>query len=98
MNLLARLHLPCQRSAAYHAPTPSQTLVPTGVQGAFGGGQWMIEGHGVEPDVQVDNLPWSTYLGSDAQLEAAVSYLLGEIETKPLPPIQAPPRPTRGVP
>jgi tricorn protease len=52
-----------------------------GVYGAEG--QWLIEGHGVEPDLVVDNLPHATFGGQDAQLEAAVAHLLAEIERDP---------------
>ena len=31
-------------------------------------GKWLIEGHGVEPDIVVDNLPHGTFAGNDAQL------------------------------
>ncbi len=33
-------------------------------------GEWLIEGHGVEPDVVVDNPPHATFKGEDAQLKA----------------------------
>ena len=39
--------------------------------GVFGPeGKWLIEGHGVDPDIVVDNLPHATFEGQDAQLEA----------------------------
>jgi len=38
-------------------------------------GIWLIEGHGVDPDIVVDNLPHATFAGQDAQLEAAIRYL-----------------------
>jgi tricorn protease len=53
----------------------------TGVYGAEG--RWLIEGHGVEPDVVVENLPHATFEGVDAQLEAATKHLLAEIEKDP---------------
>ena len=34
-------------------------------------GKWLIEGHGVDPDLTVDNLPHRTFEGEDAQLKAA---------------------------
>jgi tricorn protease len=43
-------------------------------------GKWLIEGHGVDPDVIVDNLPHATFAGSDAQLDAAIKYLQDEIK------------------
>jgi tricorn protease len=53
-------------------------------------GTWLIEGHGVDPDIVVDNPPHTTFEGGDAQLDAAVRYLLEEIRTKP---VQVPPAP-----
>jgi tricorn protease len=48
-------------------------------------GKWLIEGHGVDPDVVVDNLPHATFAGSDAQLDAAIKYLQEEIQKDPRP-------------
>ena len=53
-------------------------------------GQWLIEGHGVDPDIVVDNLPHATFNGRDAQLEAAVKHLEELIRKDPRP---VPPRP-----
>ncbi len=52
-------------------------------------GEWLIEGHGFEPDIVVDNLPHSTFNGEDAQLKAAIDHLLKLIEEDPreLPPV-----------
>ncbi len=58
-------------------------------------GAWLIEGHGVDPDVVVDNLPHATFKGEDAQLKAAVEYLLGKIAAEPIPPVVAPPHPKK---
>ena len=38
-------------------------------------GEWLIEGHGFEPDIVVDNLPHETFNGKDAQLDAAIELL-----------------------
>jgi tricorn protease len=38
-------------------------------------GKWIIEGHGVDPDIVVDNLPYATSQGKDAQLDAAIDFL-----------------------
>ena len=48
-------------------------------------GKWLIEGHGVDPDIVVDNLPHATFAGGDAQLDAAVKYLQDEIKKDPRP-------------
>src|SRR5215469_5504713 len=52
-----------------------------GVYGA--NGKWLIEGHGVDPDLVVDNLPHASFSGSDAQLDAAVRCLNEEILKDP---------------
>jgi tricorn protease len=69
------------------------TAAETGVYGPEG--QWLIEGHGVEPDVVVDNLPNATFLGQDAQLDAAVKHLLDLIKTKPVTVPPPPPYPIK---
>jgi tricorn protease len=60
----------------------------TGVYGPEG--EWLIEGHGVDPDIVVDNLPHATFQGKDAQLEAAVKYLREKIQKEP---VEVPPHP-----
>jgi tricorn protease len=54
--------------------------------------QWIIENHGVAPDMKVETSPGELLAGHDAQLEAAVNYLMGELKQHPggLPP--PPPR------
>lgn len=50
-------------------------------------GDWIIEGHGVDPDIVVDINPFEDYLGKDAQLEKAVEVLKAELKDyKALPP------------
>ncbi len=58
-----------------------------GVYGADG--KWRIEGHGFVPDIEVDNLPHSTFNGKDAQLEAAIRHLQELIKEDPrdVPPV-----------
>ena len=69
--------------------TASNRLVDKGIAsapefGVFGPeGTWLIEGHGVEPDIAVDNLPHATFAGGDAQLQRAVDYLLTKIAEQP---------------
>jgi len=53
-------------------------------------GKWLIEGHGVDPDIVVDDPPHQTFGGEDAQLEAAINYLKQEIKDHP---IEIPPPP-----
>ena len=64
------------------------TAAEIGVYGPEG--QWLIEGHGVEPDITVDNLPHATYRGEDAQLLRAIEYLQEQIRLKP---VEVPPPP-----
>jgi tricorn protease len=69
--------------------TGSNVLVDRGVataaeMGVFGPErQWLIEGHGVDPDIVVDNLPHATFNGKDAQLEAAIKHLQDLIKKDP---------------
>ncbi len=71
-------------------------IATTGENGVFGPeGKWLIEGHGVEPDIVVDNLPHATFEGKDAQLEAAIAYLQGEIKAHPIPHPEAPKYPDK---
>ena len=44
---------------------------------------WIIENHGVEPDIVVDNRPDLVVKGKDPQLEAAIDYLMKKIKEKP---------------
>ncbi len=46
--------------------------------------KWLIEGHGVDPDMVVDNPPHAAFEGRDAQLEAAIQYLGKLIKEKPV--------------
>jgi len=77
------------------------TLVDKGIataaeSGVFGPeGQWLIEGHGVEPDIVVDNLPHATFNGNDAQLEAAIKHLQELIKLHPIKTPPAPPYPDK---
>ena len=64
--------------------------------GVYGpNGKWLIEGHGVDPDMVVDNLPHATFAGSDAQIDAAIKYLQDEIRKDPRPVPQHPPYPNK---
>ncbi|MFT5788844.1 MAG: tricorn protease [Shewanella sp.] len=46
-------------------------------------GSWIIEGRGVSPDIEVDNLPFATFMGKDAQLEKAMDYLQQALKEQP---------------
>jgi tricorn protease len=69
------------------------TAAETGVYGPEG--KWLIEGHGVDPDIFVDNLPHATFGGRDAQLEAAIKLLQEEIRKDPRPVPEHPPYPNK---
>jgi tricorn protease len=58
-------------------------------------GKWLIEGHGVDPDIVVDDLPHATFAGGDAQLDEAVKYLQSEIKKDPRPVPKAPEYPNK---
>lgn len=49
-------------------------------------GQWLIEGVGVIPDVEVDNLPAATFKGQDRQLEVAIELLRKKMQEAPVKP------------
>ena len=65
----------------------------TGVYGPEGA--WLIEGHGVDPDIVVDNLPHATFEGKDIQLEAAVKHLQELIKKQPVDVPKHPPYPDK---
>jgi tricorn protease len=46
-------------------------------------GSWVIEGHGVEPDIEVDNDPDALLEGRDPQLERAIEEVLKRIREDP---------------
>ena len=58
-------------------------------------GTWGIEGHGVDPDIEVIDDPAEMLEGGDPQLEAAVEQLLEELKTKAYVPPQRPAAPDR---
>jgi tricorn protease len=45
--------------------------------------QWVIENHGVDPDMPVDDSPADWLQGRDVQLQASVDYILGEMKKHP---------------
>ncbi|MFI4967301.1 MAG: S41 family peptidase [Gammaproteobacteria bacterium] len=73
--------------------------VPEGTQYGLDS-QWTIENHGVDPDMEVDDLPGELQKGKDAQLDAAVKYLMDKIKAHPLslppPPALIPAYPPEG--
>jgi len=54
-------------------------------------GEWIVENHGVDPDIVIDNDPILEEQGIDQQLDKAIEVLLEELKTrKPVPPVPAP--------
>ncbi len=43
-------------------------------------GHWAIEGHGVDPDIVIENDPAKEYAGEDQQLEKAIEIILQELK------------------
>lgn len=46
-------------------------------------GEWIIEGHGVDPDIEVENDPKSILAGRDPQLERGVEEVLKKMKEEP---------------
>jgi len=69
------------------------TAAETGVYGPEG--HWLIEGHGVDPDSVVDNLPHAAFQDRDAQLEAAIGHLKDLIRRDPRPVPRPPAYPNK---
>ena len=62
------------------------------MNGVYGeNGEWLIEGHGFVPDIEVDNLPHATFKGQDLQLDTAIEYLQKLVKEDPreVPPVPA---------
>ncbi|MEY2499257.1 MAG: tricorn protease [Verrucomicrobiota bacterium] len=59
------------------------------------GKDWVIEGHGVDPDIVVDNDPAKEFKGEDQQLNRAIEEIQTDMKTKryDMPPV--PPYPNR---
>jgi tricorn protease len=56
-------------------------------------GEWIIEGHGVDPDIEVENDPKSEIAGRDPQLERGIAEIMGKLKN----PVKFPPRPAAPV-
>ena len=51
-------------------------------------GQWIVENHGVDPDILIDNDPVKEYAGEDQQLIKAVEVAMEQLKDRvPLPPV-----------
>jgi tricorn protease len=56
-------------------------------------GEWEVEGHGIPPDVMVEELPKDVAAGHDAQLEQAVAIVMQQLKEHPVPVSPIPPYP-----
>jgi len=56
---------------------------------------WLVEGRGVEPDIEVQNMPGQVMRGEDTQLEAAVKLLLEQVGDSPGGLPEIPPYPVK---
>src|SRR4051812_33448033 len=59
------------------------------------GKQWIVEGHGVDPDIVVDNDPGKELKGEDQQLDRAIQKLHDDLKTKRFDFPPPPPWPDR---
>ena len=54
-------------------------------------GEWIVENHGVDPDILIDNDPIKQQMGEDEQLNKAIEVALEQLKSrKPLPKTPAP--------
>jgi tricorn protease len=56
-------------------------------------GKWIIEGYGVDPDIEVENDPRSEIAGRDPQLERGIAEVMSKLKT----PVKLPPRPAAPI-
>jgi len=56
---------------------------------------WIIEGHGVDPDIYVDNDPAKEFSGVDEQLNKAIEVILQELKDHPQEIPEVPPFPDK---
>jgi tricorn protease len=56
-------------------------------------GEWEVEGHGIAPDVEVQELPKDVAAGHDVQLERAVAIVLEQLKQHPVVEPAVPPYP-----
>ena len=58
-------------------------------------GKYVIEGHGVDPDIEVENDPADTIEGRDPQLERAIAEIEKALQANPKTLPQRPPDPDK---
>jgi tricorn protease len=58
-------------------------------------GEWIIEGYGVDPDIEVENDPRSVFQGKDPQLERGVAELMAKLKAAAPAKVVRPPDPVK---
>jgi tricorn protease len=58
-------------------------------------GEWIMENYGVDPDIELDNLPDQVISGHDPQLEKAIEVIMQKLEEEPKKLPERPPYPVR---
>jgi tricorn protease len=53
-------------------------------------GRWFAEGHGVDPDIQVEEDPTQLAKGTDPQLQRAIQEVTARVNARPKPPARPP--------
>ena len=59
------------------------------------GKEWIIEGYGIDPDIEVENDPGREWAGEDQQLNRGIEEILKKLEEKPVGLPEPPPYPVR---
>jgi tricorn protease len=58
-------------------------------------GSWIIEGHGVDPDMEVENDPADVIAGRDPQLERGIAEVVKAMKETPMKLPTRPPDPVK---
>ena len=85
--------MPSPLAALVALQTNFWELISKGSALANAKGEWVIEGYGVDPDIDVDNDPASEIAGRDPQLERGIAEVMAKLKT----PVKLPPRPAAPV-
>ena len=66
-------------------------VTPSYAPYAADGNNFIIEGHGVDPNIDIENDPYKDYMGEDEQLNKAIEVILEKLKTegKTVPAIPA---------
>jgi tricorn protease len=59
------------------------------------GKEWIIEGYGIDPDIEVENDPGREWAGEDQQLNRGIEEILKKLEENPVGLPEPPPYPVR---